>query len=83
VELIERLPQKPLLRNPIRIFAIKRPCMGGWCSTRDHCVHYWVTSPIAPAERLCMKGDRNAFAPIVPADPVGPSQPASTMIATP
>jgi hypothetical protein len=34
-------------------------CMGGWCTRREKCAHYWAPRiPMAPpAERLCSSGD--------------------------
>ena len=33
------------------------PCMGGWCSLRDHCRHFHVgTMYRTPSERLCRTG---------------------------
>jgi len=34
-----------------------RPCMGGWCTLRDHCPHYHAARPgTKPSERLCYPG---------------------------
>lgn len=41
-----------------------QPCMGGLCTMRERCARYWEQSPRAPAERLCTRGDQNAFLPI-------------------
>lgn len=32
-------------------------CMGGWCTRRDKCVHYWAKPKknVPPPERLCGK----------------------------
>ena len=30
-----------------------RPCLGGFCSSREHCAHYHSDSDHPPAERLC------------------------------
>jgi len=32
------------------------PCMGGFCSKRDGCVHYHSTADMNPSERLCGQG---------------------------
>jgi len=29
------------------------PCMGGWCSSREGCRHYYAESTLTPSERLC------------------------------
>ena len=31
-------------------------CMGGWCTHRTHCAHYY-SGARNPVERLCPKGD--------------------------
>lgn len=31
-------------------------CMGGWCTHRTHCAHYYSDSQTL-SERLCPKGD--------------------------
>lgn len=36
------------------------PCMGGWCTRRDHCAHYHATDRTNPAERLCPPGQDGA-----------------------
>lgn len=30
-------------------------CMGGWCTKRDQCAHYYAEGS-EPAERLCLRG---------------------------
>ena len=32
------------------------PCMGGWCSLRDRCLHYTAADRLRPIERLCEPG---------------------------
>jgi len=32
------------------------PCMGGWCTKRNHCPHYHSTAQTDPNERLCPPG---------------------------
>lgn len=30
------------------------PCMGGWCRSRDRCLHYvFGSADLTPSERLC------------------------------
>ena len=31
-------------------------CMGGWCTRREKCAHYWAkpTENVPPADRLCV-----------------------------
>jgi hypothetical protein len=29
------------------------PCMGGFCTSREDCAHYYAESHLRPAERLC------------------------------
>ena len=31
-------------------------CMGGWCTVRDKCAHYWAPQQrnVPPSERLCV-----------------------------
>lgn len=31
-------------------------CLGGWCSCRDKCAHYWAPKQknVPPSERLCV-----------------------------
>lgn len=33
-------------------------CMGGFCTCREKCAHYWAPKQrnVPPAERLCMNG---------------------------
>lgn len=42
-----------------------QPCMGGWCTKRQHCPNYHAEDRREPEERLCMPG----------ADGVGIDQP--------
>ena len=37
-------------------FPARQACMGGWCTKRDHCVHFHAENRSEPAERLCMPG---------------------------
>jgi hypothetical protein len=40
-------------------------CMGGWCHLRDKCRHH-APNPHQPVlERLCERGDFDAFEPLI------------------
>lgn len=39
-------------------------CMGGFCAKRERCRHYHQTTTRTPIERLCEKGDDDAYTPI-------------------
>lgn len=44
-------------------------CLGGWCSCRDKCAHYWAPKQknVPPSERLCVpdeEGRAMAMSPI-------------------
>ncbi len=46
-------------------------CMGGWCHLRDKCKNH-APNPHQPTfERLCEKGDFDAFEPLVFTRPAG------------
>lgn len=39
--------------NDIPLVSHPCPCMGGFCSSRDHCANYHSERLQAPSERLC------------------------------
>lgn len=41
-----------------------QPCMGGWCTFREKCAHYWRQSQRTPAENLCGHASLDAFLPM-------------------
>jgi hypothetical protein len=45
-------------------------CMGGMCSVREKCAHYWAPAQpgIRPAERLCISGQDGEAMTLRPVD---------------
>ena len=43
-------------------------CMGGWCTRREKCAHYWAPKQrnVPPSERLCSNGKEHPMP--VPSD---------------
>lgn len=39
-------------------------CMGGFCDRRESCAQHHAQDRDEPAERLCAKGERNAYIPL-------------------
>jgi hypothetical protein len=52
-------------------------CMGGWCSCREKCGHYWAPKQpgVPPAERLCTMDSDGEAMTLRPIELQRPQQP--------